>query len=211
MSACRCALKGLCLACTIAVALCVQSCRERQSARSHNPENRGVSEPPGAEPADHKISEPSVKRARYANDLDRLDQLTDRMNRACRGSHTVVFGGEGSLAGGGLVSIDYALFDKLSDDGAAVLIAEAIATKSELASSLQEQTQANIERALLEADELVGTCVARAGFSSAGFTEWLKARRISTTGPEWNRVPDNMRVAVFMRGYGSERMVRKGK
>ena len=150
-----------------------------------------------------------VERAQYANDLERLSRLTDRINRACRRSYVVVLGGDNSAAGGGVVSVDYAAFDKLSDDGAAVLIVEAIAAGSRSISQMQMQTQVNIEREILESDEAVGGYVARAGFSSDGFTEWLGARTLSAGNRQQNSVPEKVRIAAFMRGYSSEHYSKK--
>ena len=143
-----------------------------------------------------------VERAQYANDIERLSRLTDRINRACRGSYVIVLGGDNLAAGGGVISVDYAVFDKLSDDGAAVLIAEAIAAGSRSIS--QMQTQVNIEREILKSDEAVGRYVTRAGFSSDGFTEWLGARTLSAGNRQQNSVPEKVRIAAFMRGYSSE-------
>lgn len=181
----------MCLMCTFATALCLQGCRKKEPASAADIRQ------------DNKAAEPTLERAEYANDLDRLDQLTDRINRACRGSYVVVLGTGDPAIGGGLIGIDYALFDRLSDDGAAVLIAEAIAAKSKSPSPSQMQAQPSIERAVLQADEAVGRYIARAEFSSAGFAEWLKAKKLSVGGLQQNGVPEKMRIAAFMRGYAS--------
>lgn len=146
-----------------------------------------------------KTAESDAEQARYANDLDRLGQLTDRVSRACRASYVVVLGVESSAANSSLVSVDYALFDRLSDDGAAVLIAEAIAAKS--MQPLEAQTQVNTNRMVLRADEAVGRYIAEAGFGSDGFAEWLKVKQIFAAGSQQNTVPERMRIAAFMRGY----------
>jgi hypothetical protein len=151
-----------------------------------------------------KASQITLERAEYANDLDRLEKLTGRIDRACRSSYLVVLGAGDSSISGGLVSVDYALFDRLSDDGAAVLIAEAIAAGPKLSSPSQMQAQGGVERAVLQADEAVGRYVARAGFSSSGFTEWLKAQKLSAFGMQQSGVSEKMRISAFMRGYTSE-------
>lgn len=196
-------LCSLCFVWALAAALCLAGCRKKEPASAADVPNDGK--------AANKAAEPTLKRAEYANDLDRLDQLTAKVNRACRGSNVVVLGAGDSAAGGGLVSIDYALFDRLSDDGAAVLIAEAIAEKPKSLSPSQTQVQTNTERVVLQADEAVGRYIARAGFSSAGFSEWLKAKKSSTVGLQQNAVPEKMRFAAFMRGYVPESSVRKGR
>jgi len=180
----------LCLVCALAVVFCLQGCYRKEPAGADNP----VSD---------KVAEPARERAEYANDLDRLDQLTGRINRACRGSHVVVLGAGDSAVSSGLISVDYALFDSLSDDGAAVLVAEAIAARSKLPS--QMQTQADARRVVLETDETVGRYIAKAGFSSAGFAERLNAEKLLAVGLQQSGVPDEMRIAAFMSGYSSER------
>ena len=67
----------------------------------------------------------------------------------------------------------------------------------------------NTEKEVLQADETVGRYIARTGLSSAGFAEWLKANN-STMVLQKNGVPENMRIATFMRGYTSERY-KKGR
>ena len=154
-------------------------------------------------------SEPVVKGTEYKNDLDRLEQLTERINRACRASYVVVLGTSEPSVSGGTVSVDYGLFDKLSDDGAAVLIAEAIAVNSMPPPSSQVQVQTNAERNVLQADETAGRYIVRAGFGSTGFAEWLEAKNSSTIGLQQNIVPEKLRIAAFMRGYMSERSIRR--
>lgn len=193
MSGYRHILLRFCLVIALAVILYLPGCRKEEPA---------VYDSTPDEPA-----EPAVKKVEYANDLDRLGLLTERLNRACRKSYVVVLGVEGSVEGGGPVSVDYALFDKLSDDGAAVLIAEAIAARSRPSS--QAPVQTDVSRVTLQADESVGRYIAGAGFSPDGFTEWLRAKDVSAVGPEQNSVPDEMRIAAFMRGYSSERYSKK--
>lgn len=190
-------LLRFCFVWTFAAILCLQGCRKQEPASAYNPASDKVAEPD---------SEPVPEKAQYANDLDRLGQITDRVNRACRGSHMIVLGSGDSALSGGLVSVDYALFDKLSDDGAAVLIAEAIAAKSRSPSPSHLQAEDIMEKVILQADEAAGRYVARAGFVPAGFTEWLEAKKSPTADlQQQNGVPDKMRIAAFMRGYWSGR------
>jgi len=195
----------LCLICTLASALWLQGCREKEPASAADTADSSKAA------IKDKANEPTLKRAEYASDLERLDQLTERVNRACRGSFVVVLGAGDSAANGRLIGIDYALFDRLSDDGAAVLIAEAIAAKPKSPSPSQIQVHGNTENNILQTDESVGRYIERAGFSSAGFAEWLKARKLSAAGPQQDSVPEKMRVTAFMRGYASESSVRKAK
>lgn len=194
MSSHRRGLLRLCLVAALAGILCLPGCRKQKSADDNS--------------ASDKPAEPVTKRAEYVNDLDRLGQLTERVNRACRGGYVTVLGADGSTADG-LVCVDYALFDKLSDDGAAVLIAEAIAARPK--STSQIQSQVSIERVILQADEAVGRYIARAGFSSGGFAEWLEVKKLSAAGSQQNGVPEKARIAAFMRGYSSERYSKKDR
>lgn len=191
----RCSSLGLCLVCALTVFLCLPGCRKKGSA------DEGV--------ISDKAAGTGTKRSQYTNDIDRLGQLTDRINKACRGNYVVVLGAGDITANGGLVSVDYALFDKLSDDGAAVMIAEVVTSRSKLFS--QTQAQANIGRVVLQVDEAVGRYIARAGFNPGGFAEWLKAKRLSAAGLQQNNdVLEKLRIAAFMRGYSSDRYS-KGK
>jgi len=174
----------------ITVLFCLEGCRKKEPAGE------------SGEKSD-KTAESGTKRAQYANDLDRLGQLSGKINRACKGSYVVVLGAGDSDAGGGLISVDYALFDKLSDDGAAVLIAESITTRFKSFSPTPVQT--NIGRAVLQADEAAGRYIARTGFSPAGFVEWIRAKRLSATSIQQSGESEKMRIAAFMRGYSSER------
>jgi len=135
------------------------------------------------------------------NDLKRLGRIAGMINRAMKSSHVVALGGAGSAPHGGLVSIDYALFDKLSDDGVAVLVAKEILTSSKLL--LRPQGQGRIERGVLATDEAVGRCVARAGFRQTGFGEWLNIRKVSAAELQ-DSLPESIRIAAFMRGYFAE-------
>ncbi len=193
----------LCLACILTMTLFLQACRKEESA--------SAADVPNDSEATNKATEPALTRAEYANDLVRLDKLTERINRACRGSNVVVLGAGDSVTGSGIVSVDYALFDRLSDDGATVLIAEAVAARAKSPSPSQIQIHVNTENNILQTDEAVGRYIARAGFSSGGFAEWLNAKKSSVVGLQQNGVPEKMRIAAFMRGYSSESLVRKGR
>ena len=58
---------------------------------------------------------------------------------------------------------------------------------------------------LLQADEIVGMYIARAGLSPAGFEEWLQAKTIlSVSDMHDDGAPANVRKSAFMRGYLSE-------
>lgn len=135
---------------------------------------------------------------RYASDLDRLGRITERLNSTYRAGFVVVFGVDSPAAGSNMVTVNYGLFDKLTDNGAAVLIAENIFTKLWIPN--QRLTQSDIERDVLETDETVGRHIAKAGFDSSGFNEWLEAKKLFASG-EQVTVADKMRTDAFMRGY----------
>ena len=205
---------------TVTVAVCQQGCTKQEQAsgfsatapkmnvsgQTDNPAVVKVQEPVRTEKIiSNVITAPGIKRGRYANDMDRLNQLSERIKRVCRKTCTVTLGVESSSTTGSVISIDYGLFDRLSDDGAAVLIAEAIvATKSKPVLSSQTEMQADTARSVLQTDEAVGRYVARAGFVQEGFIEWLEARKSSAADLQHNSVPDKARVTAFMQGYSSE-------
>lgn len=202
----RLSLLRLCLVCTLAMVLCVQGCHKQGLACADDSDgDRTTEAAKTGHPARDEAVQPALKKAEYANDIDRLNELTNRVNRACRGYYVVVLGTGGSNAGGGLISVDYSLFDRLSNDGAAVLIAEAVVAGSRPPSGSETGTRINNERFVLEADETVGRYIARAGFGQAGFAEWLKAKNLSDDGLQHNIIPEKMRIAAFMRGYSSGR------
>lgn len=187
------------LVCAAAVIICLCGCRKEGSSV----DDSATCEI--AESSPETVAEPGVKRLEYANDLERLSQLTDRLNRACGGSYAVVLGGDDSGIPGGLISVGYALFDRLSDDGAAVMIAEAMAAAGS-GSALRMQTQTGSREAILQTDEVVGRYIARAGFGSEGFIEWLNVKKaLSIAAVRADDVPDRARITAFMHGYSSTR------
>lgn len=189
------------LAVVLAGIICMTGCREKEKAVAAGVTN--YSKTAG------EVTEPDLTKAEYENDLDRLNRITERINRACRASYVVVLGAGESSVVGGTITVDYTLFDRLSDDGVAVLVAEAIVAKSIPPSHSQVPAQTNTERVILQADETAGGYVVKAGFSSAGFTEWLDATKMSTRSTQQNSVPENRRAASFMRGYMSMRSIKR--
>lgn len=199
-------LVRLSLVCAFAVVLCPQGCRKVERASAADPASEMA---PGSvrvdNPVNEKVAAPAPKRAEYANDLDRLAKLTEQVNRVCRIGFVVTFGTGDLAPSGRVLTVDYALFDRLGDDGAAVLVAEAIeAAGPKQPSYLPTNSPGNNAKVLLESDEDVGRYVARAGFGPDGFAEWLMAKELSATGPQPGGVPEKMRIAAFMRGYQSE-------
>jgi hypothetical protein len=181
----------------IGMGLCIQSLASKKQPL--HADSAAGQEASGTAPQELQIPQ-------YANDIDRLNQLTDSVNRAFGRCYVTTLGAGGdSPVAGGLVSVDYAVFDRLSDDGAAVLIAEA-AVASRIA-SLQTQVVGNAHGVILRADESVGRCMARAGFKPEGFGEWLNAR--SSYDQKQDEPPESMRTSAFMRGYLMEQRRRQ--
>lgn len=139
----------------------------------------------------------------YKDDLGRLEELTGRINQACGRNYVAVLGLSTQQAGN-QIGIDYSMFGRLSDDGAAVLIASAIAAKSSPALALNKETPTEQEQlsSLLQQDQVTGFCVAKAGFSEKGFSEYLDSYNIFVTDSEL-KVPTQLRLDAFLRGYNS--------
>ena len=187
--------------CLLTTILCLQACTKQKAVAADKEVPEQITD-------SKEAVDLQVKKLSYANDIDRLNQITERINRACRKGHVVVLGGAG-IAGSDITSVDYALFDKLSDDGAAVLIAQAITEdKSQPSPQMQNPapgvTISNSGRDVLQRDEIVGSYIARAGFSSGGFAEWLWANKLLTSGPQQIVVSSEARISAFMRGYSLE-------
>jgi uncharacterized phosphosugar-binding protein len=179
-----------CLTCVFLFSVCFSACRTTKPAVEKS-----------ANMSDAKAAGATVEKRGYANDIERLNILTEKINKACRGNYLVVFGGERASSGRNVVNIDYALFDRLSDDGAAVLITEAIVPTLKLPSQSQVQKQTDIQKDVLLGDENVGLYVGRAGFKSDGFAKWLKAKEMHAGNLQQANVPDKIRIEAFMRGY----------
>ena len=64
---------------------------------------------------------------------------------------------------------------------------------------------------VLRADESVGRYIARAGFSASGFAEWLEAKKPAAVSQQPDGIPDERRIAAFMRGYSSEQYSRRNR
>lgn len=141
----------------------------------------------------------------YANDMERLQILTDRINNSIFGNYVVVFGNTVGQQSN-MLGVEYSLFDRLDDAGVAVMIAEAILSKrfeSEKKPLTTDRTQMDAsldENTICQIDLLAGKAVAKAGFGSEGFSKWLLAGS-SQNIPGNFKVPANIREANFMKGY----------
>jgi hypothetical protein len=146
----------------------------------------------------------STQENQYTNDIDRLNQIANRLNRAFGGNYATIFGTDDET-NGPLIAVDYALFDRLSDDGVAAMVAEGMIKKASLTNSaLASNNPPNdIVKAdeVLTVDETVGRCLAKAGFSSNGFSQWLNSQGLSVAGPDLVGISANMRTKAFMQGF----------
>ena len=171
------------------VAICQQGCREDEPADVAEKVEQSSPQ------ATSRRTVPTVKKGEYANDMERLSKLTEKVNKACRRHNVVVLGG----GGGGVIGVDYGVFDRLGDDGAAVMIAEAIIAASMPKPQFQGQTVDQSK--VLHGDEVAGSYIAAAGFGPDGFNEWLDADELSPIEQNGRNVPRQLRAEAFMRGY----------
>ncbi len=150
-----------------------------------------------------QIQQEPIK-AEYSNDLERLETLTERINTACGRSVSMVFGSENSKVSSGVYSIDYGLFDGLSDDGAAALLAETILNRYDLPPSNKSKVSS-----VNTIDERIGNCIKAAGFGSAGFDELLEKKKVFEGNLQTDGISIKTRHASFMRGYLSAKIKTK--
>ena len=138
-------------------------------------------------------------------DLDRLSRIQDRLRKAGLAGYAVIFGSV-EQSNHSMVAIDYALFDLLGDDAVACMIIEAILyqsmSESRISQQANRQSRKISESDILEIDFKAGAYLAKAGFSSDGFDEWLEAKKDSEilTDTAWEIV-DSRRSMWFMNGY----------
>lgn len=125
--------------------------------------------------------------------------MTQRINKGIHKGIVTMFGNDGDMLPGNIISIDYAMFDKLDDDGVAVLIAEAIALKS--IQPTQPGNNSITERDILKIDELAGRYVALAGFESSGFIDYLNNKISFNMDSSERLISGESRTGAFMRGY----------
>jgi hypothetical protein len=147
---------------------------------------------------------PEVRK--HDDDQARLERIATALNRASGNTHSIIFGIDDGTVGP-LVAVDYALFDCISDNGVAVMIAEAMAQKVQLPrpQTMPNRLSIGVQISeVLAADETAGRYVARAGFGSEGFAEWLGVRSLSVAGPREPDVAESMRTKAFMRGFLTE-------
>ena len=156
-------------------------------------------------PAELSVDNRPVQAGRQETDMDRLSRIQDRLRKVGLAEHAVIFGGE-EQNNDSMVAIDYALFDQLSDDAVACMVAEAMLRQKSLRKVPQLPSSPLIselsESDISDIDFKAGLYLARAGFSSAGFTEWLEAEKHLPV-PEGTmlQITDSQRSIWFMNGY----------
>ena len=139
-------------------------------------------------------------------DVDRLSRIQDSLQKAGLAGYAVVFGGVDQ--GAFMVSIDYSLFDRLSDDAVACMIVDAIHQKHRIARQNDLRSETAMQSQIIQAPDMVaidiksGRYIAKTGFSSAGFEEWLQEQKMLMS-PENTLQPisDVQRNMYFMKGY----------
>jgi hypothetical protein len=141
------------------------------------------------------------------NDLDRLSQITERYCRKTGNQVVTIFGSVPS-SGTSFISIDYGLFNRLSDDGVAVLLAQDHLQKHLIKSEINTPSNPppdplRLRRTMLEVDEQVGRQMAKAGFRKEGFKEWLDCSANWRMGEGTASLSSDLRESAFLRGYES--------
>jgi len=145
----------------------------------------------------------SVDGNKTLNDTDRLNKIVKRINQVIGSEHVVIFGG--SQVNGSVTAVDYALFARLSDDGLAVMITDAI---------LQRQAEGNniltIAQQRLQMDEAIGKYIGLAGYKPDGFKEWLEQCDLISFQPQAENQPSvQRRIYMFWEGYHQAQSERK--
>jgi hypothetical protein len=140
------------------------------------------------------------------NDIDRLTRISERYSRISGNQIAAIFGSSPS-SGTPFVSVDYGIFNRLSDDGVAVYIAEAFLRRNmnstESNPSPRVANPSSSRQSILENDEQVGRLMAKAGYRKEGFKEWLDTSSNLMTDSIVASLPSNLRESAFLRGYES--------
>lgn len=128
-------------------------------------------------------------------DIERLNKIAQTINQTIGSSNIVVFGD--SHINNSVVAVDYALFERLSDDGVAVMVTNAIIQKK-----VKEENGMSIIYNRLRGDEKVGEYIALAGYGSNGFKEWLEKVNLFSFESGQNPVfSSQRRIYAFLEGY----------
>gem|GEM_PF-3313668 len=204
------------LACFAMVVACTVGCHKSASEGiTKKPRNTGTVKQSGNKQLAQKDRiKAQTGRSDCISDFERLQKLTDRLNKVNHSNYTVAFGSENnSDADSPWIYIDYALFDRLNDDAVAAMIADTMATKSILRDHKADTLNNSIERVMqkdytLQTDRIVGHHLAAAGFGAEGFGQWLQAKNLSAIAePGQNHVLESKRIKAFTQGFltGSDR------
>ena len=137
------------------------------------------------------------------NDTERLDQIVKKLNKVLGNEYTVVFGGTGFR--GPLVTVDYGLFGRLSEEGLAVMITDAIFQEH-----MDETKPLSQAQKRLRIDAEIGKYVALAGYKADGFREWLEQIDLISYQPDEKNMPSiQRRMYAFSEGYQKGESERK--
>ena len=137
------------------------------------------------------------------NDTERIAKIMNRMNRAVGSQYNIVFGNE-VMTAGNQIAVDYVLFDRLSDDAVAAMIASAIARDN-----LNDSTETSSIYMKTQPDRLAGQYIARARFNIKGYSEWLTAQQEFSPQRDPADISDRSRVDAFLQGYESVNPITK--
>jgi len=174
----------------------------RDSASQQPPTNEATDEIK-THPVEEVAPADTVQLPVYSNDVDRLEKISQRVNRAMGVQFAVMFG-SGEELPPQVVSVDYAAFSRLDDAGVAAMIAEAMLKKampdSPTGGSNVQTGPQQIAQAV-RLDERAGFCVAQAGFEAEGFDRWLDIEASKTMIPFAASVSVSQRREAFMRGF----------
>lgn len=146
------------------------------------------------------------KTVQYSNDIERLNVISEKICSVAGKHWTVLFGDDGLVKGSSQMFVDYSLFDRLSDDGVAAMIAykhlglQESANRSFAGAGLPDNITKN-SGDLIENARQAGILCARAGFREEGFSEFLNAQQIK--GQFGNSVSLQEMTNSYLSGYRS--------
>ena len=139
-------------------------------------------------------------------DLERLSRIQNRLNKTGLADHAVVFA-QSQNSNNFIVSIDFILFDRLSDSAVACMILESMFYQpvqyNDTRGPMNNRSLPGSDLDTLEIDFKVGQHIAKSGFSSQGFQQWLNEKKIFEHSGTQQQVTESKRIMQFMKGYQS--------
>ena len=138
------------------------------------------------------------------NDVDRLDTILDRFNNSTKQSYSGVFGVDDRHTEG-MIGIEYEIFNSLSDDGVAAVVAQALASRETIETvgpaELANNNNPIIRRDVLAQDEKAGQFMAKAGYQVDGFEEFVTSVSLQSPIVGEVAVSQAERIQAFRQGY----------